>query len=472
MNAHSRALETAGKNLANVSNSSYARQRVVYGDRGTVMTDLGAQSMGLEALRIEQVRDVLLDRQVVREVALTSYYDTQQKAYARAQAALGQSVSSATSKTATDTGIGGAITSFFNAFQGFASDPTGTGARQKVIEAATILTDRVRLADSRLTQVQSDLDTQVASDISAANGLLETIADLNDQISRFEVNNPGSAVDLRDQRQAALEKLAEKISFTASTTDDGKVLVSATYASGSVYLVDERGSTGGTEVNGIHQTLSYNAATGTVSGGNPTEVLTLGSAGSIRGAIEAKTGAVQDLRDDLNLLVQQMVETVNTTYKNGYTGPAGTGNFFAVDTTAPIDPVSAANFALDASVTATSLRSTNTGAAGGRDIADALAALATKEFSTPANFINGTFSGFYTATVITFGQAASTATTRLEEQTSIETLVRDQRDAVSGVSLDEELADLIKFQRAFQASSRVFQTIDNLLDVVVNQLGR
>lgn len=465
MNAHSRALETAGKNLANVSNPSYARQRVVYGDRGTVETDLGAQSMGLEAMRIEQVRDVLLDRQVVREVALTSYYNTQQKAYARAQAALGQSVSSATSKTATDTGIGGAITSFFNAFQGFASDPTGTGARQKVIESATILTDRVRLADSRLAQVQSDLDTQAVSDISAANGLLETIADLNDQISRFEVNNPGSAVDLRDQRQAALEKLAEKISFTASTTDDGKVLISAAHAGGSVYLVDERGSTGPTEVNGIHQTLSYDAATGAVSGGNSATVLTLGSTGSIRGAIEAKTGAVQELRDDLNLLVRQMVKSVNAAY-----GPADGGDFFAVS--APIASMTAADFALDSAIDAVSLDAGSTDAEGSRDVADAIAKLATQEFSTSTDFINGTIGGFYTASVITFGQAASTATTRLEEQTSIETLVRDQRDAVSGVSLDEELADLIKFQRAFQASSRVFQTIDNLLDVVVNQLGR
>jgi flagellar hook-associated protein 1 FlgK len=60
----------------------------------------------------------------------------------------------------------------------------------------------------------------------------------------------------------------------------------------------------------------------------------------------------------------------------------------------------------------------------------------------------------------------------LEDQTNIEKLVRSQREALGGVSLDEELADLLKFQRAFQASSRVFNVIDELLNGVVNQLGR
>ena len=62
------------------------------------------------------------------------------------------------------------------------------------------------------------------------------------------------------------------------------------------------------------------------------------------------------------------------------------------------------------------------------------------------------------------GQAVAGATSRVNDQGRIEQLVRSQRDAVSGVSLDEEMANLMKYQRAFQASSRVFQTIDNLLE--------
>ena len=70
------------------------------------------------------------------------------------------------------------------------------------------------------------------------------------------------------------------------------------------------------------------------------------------------------------------------------------------------------------------------------------------------------------------GQALASANSKTDDQTNIERLVRSQRDSVSGVSLDEEMANLMKFQRAFQASSRVFTVLDDLLDVVVNQLGR
>ena len=69
LNAQSRAIETAGRNLANVNNPHYARQRVLFGDRGTVQTALGPQSLGLEALGITQLRDTLLDKQVLRETA-------------------------------------------------------------------------------------------------------------------------------------------------------------------------------------------------------------------------------------------------------------------------------------------------------------------------------------------------------------------------------------------------------------------
>ncbi len=103
----------------------------------------------------------------------------------------------------------------------------------------------------------------------------------------------------------------------------------------------------------------------------------------------------------------------------------------------------------------------------------AIAQLATQKFTIAGGAaIDGTFGGFFSTAVSNLGQAVSGATARSTDQTSIENLVRTQRDGVSGVSLDEETANLLKYQRAFQASSRVFSTIDSLLDNVVNSLGR
>src|SRR6187551_467556 len=90
LNAHSRAIETTGKNLANVNNPNYARQRVVYGDRGTVETPDGVQSLGLEVIAVRQLRDILLDRQLLREIGMSGSLEAEQQALQRAQAGLGQ----------------------------------------------------------------------------------------------------------------------------------------------------------------------------------------------------------------------------------------------------------------------------------------------------------------------------------------------------------------------------------------------
>ncbi|HEY0967430.1 MAG TPA: flagellar hook-associated protein FlgK [Opitutaceae bacterium] len=449
LNAHSRAIETTGKNLANVNNSAYARQRVIYGDRGTVQTPHGAQSLGLEVLAVQQLRDALIDRQYQRELSLSGSYTAEQSAYQRAQAALGETIDRASD---TDTGIGAAMDDLFSAFQSLASRPTDAGERASLLQKASILTDRFQLADTRLAQVQSDLNAQVATDVSDVNRLLQTISELNTQIGRFEITQPGSAVDLRDQRQARIEELAGKINFNVVDGGNGQInLVVKDSTSADVVLLDRGVVTGPVTFDGV-----------ALSGGSPAAVLAPAS-GSIQGALAARDGAVQTLRDDLDRLASQIVTTVNDAYN-----PTGlTGNFFTAT------GLTAGTIALDPALNATNLKASDGGAAGDNSVALAVAALASQKFTLAGgDAFDGTFGGFYSQTVASLGQALAGANARAEDQLAITELVRGQRDSVSGVSLDEELADLTRFQRAFQASSRVFSIVDNLLDEVVNRLGR
>lgn len=454
LTAHSRALEISGKNLANVNNPSYARQRVVYGDRGTVVTASGAESLGLEALSVTQMRDALLDRQVMREVSLKASFESEQSGYQRAQAALGQSIDRAADvagSTATD-GLAGALDDFFNAFQSFAASPTDVGQRQSLLQSTAVLTDRFQLTDQRLGQVQSDLSAQVQTDVAGVNGLLATIANLNAQIGRYEVNAPGSAADLRDQRQAQLEQLAAKLPIEVRDGTGGQVQVTTKAANGDDIALVQLGTVPGAVTFDGEQ----------ITAGSPATAVGLAS-GSIGGALAARDGAVQALRDNLNQLAAQLVTSVNAAYN-----PSGTaGNFFDAN------GASAGTIRLAAGVTPTNLRASNGGAAGDNTVALAIGQLGLRQFNTAGgDRIDGTFGGFYASSVTGLGTALATANTRVDDQTNIERLVRTQRDTVSGVSLDEEMADLMKYQRAFQASSRVFSVVDGLLDVVVNQLGR
>lgn len=456
LNAHARAIEIAGKNLSNVNNTAYARQRVIYGDRGTVVTPEGAQSLGLEALAVQQLRDALLDRQVMRETGLKSAFEAEQDVLSRAQAGLGQSIDRSASATASGSnastgGLAAAIGDFFSAFQSLAARPTDVGERQTLLQKAAILTDRFNQTDARLAQVQADVNTEIGADVGDVNRLLSTIADLNAQIGRIEVGAPNTAIDLRDQRQAKLEELAAIVPIEVRDDTDGQIqVVMKDAANSDVVLVDKAVVTGPVAFTG----------TGLTGGASATALVF--SSGKIYGQLNARDGAVQDLRDALDAMAQQFVTTVNAAYNP--TSTAG-GNFFAAAGT------TAGTLSLQSGLTATTLRA-GSGAAGDNSIALAVAAIASRSFSTASgDAVDGTISQFFSQSVSNLGQALASANSRVDDQTNIANLVKSQRDTVSGVSLDEEMADLVRFQRAFQASSRVFSVVDELLDTVVNRLG-
>jgi flagellar hook-associated protein 1 FlgK len=458
LTAQSLALNIAGKNLANLNNASYARQRVVFGDRGTVETPQGPQSMGLEAMGVQQIRDALLDQQVTREIALTSSYTTQQQILQNAQANLGQTINNvaATDTTGSSAGTGGlgaALDDFFNSFQSLAASPTDVGERQTLLQKAAILTDTINQTDTNLAQVQSDSTAQIQSDVSSVNQMLQSIADLNKQIGSVEIGKPNSAVDLRDQRQAVLEQLAAKLPVTTTAGANGMIKVQMTDASNNpVVLVDDATVTGPVTFTG----------TGLTAGASATAVQF--SSGSIYGALTVRDGAVQDMRDSLDAISQQLVTSVNAAYNPSNT--AG-GDFF--------DPAgtTAATITLNSGLTATNLAA-GTGAAGDNSIALAIAAVGNQSFSTsgsPPDAVDGTIGQFYGGSVSALGQALATTNTLVDNQTSVQNLVQTQRNSVSGVSLDEEMADLVRYQTAYQASARVFSIVDGLLDTVVNHLG-
>jgi flagellar hook-associated protein 1 FlgK len=451
LTAASRSIETAGKNLSNVNNAGYARQRIVYGSRGEVQTPLGTESLGLEAVGIEQMRDALLDKQVVREDSTLASYQAEQAGYQKAEAALGQSIDQSSSKGTTG-GLSEALSNFFNGFQSFAASPTDVGERQTLVQYADVLADAMNETDQRLAQVQTDLTSQVQSDVTEVNTLLTQIADLNGQIGRFEIGAPGSAVDLRDERQAKINELGKKMSIetAADPAGSGQLQVYAPDTTGGlVQLVNLASVTGPVTLSGA-----------TLTAGSPATTLSL-KGGSINGALVARDGAVQNVRDNLNSLARQLVTSVNAAYNP----TNGTGNFFLAA------GVTAATIRLDPTLTAANLKASDGGAAADNTIALAVANLASHVFSTVSgDSITGTFAQYYNDTVTDLGQTLSTTNDHVTNQTTIDKLVRNQRDSVSGVSMDEEMTDLIKYQRAFQASSRVISIIDELLDTVVNRL--
>jgi flagellar hook-associated protein 1 FlgK len=456
--AHSKALEIAGKNLANINNPAYARQRVILADRGSIRVDNQKLGMGVEARGVQQIRDRLLDRRVVREISMTSGLTASQDVLQAAQIALGQQLKSAGDSSSvsdisqsSSSGVADALSDFFAAFDSLAASPQDTGQRQLLLQKAGILTERINTTDARLTQVQSDVDAQTADDVVSANDLLGEIAHLNELIGVAENGNPASALDLRDQRQAKLEKLSEYFNFDAQEIpgSNGQLEITVKDASGAdVVLVDRNVVAGSIGFDGVNFT-----------GGAAASVLGF-KFGSLQARVDARDGAVLAARDGLAALAGQLTSAVNAAYN-----PTGlTGDFFSGSPSGLIG--------LQAGLTAASLKTTDTANAGANELALAVATVANTKFhTTSGDLIDGTPSGFLSSIVSGLGQSLASASARLDDQQLSQQAVAAMRDAVSGVSQDEELTDLMQYQRSFQASARYLNVVDSLLELVVTRLG-
>lgn len=442
LRVHSKGLEVTGKNLANINNRGYAKQRVEIGDRGQINTGIATESMGVEAMGLRQNRDALLDKSVMRELAATADLQARQTVLKNAETALGQFLDRTKDSTsiqnaigASGGGISDAITDFFNAWESVSVKPNDIGEQQLLLEKAKILAEKINQTDKRLAQVQTDVDAQINSDIGTVNQILAEIAKTNEYIAKAELTKPLSAVDLRDQRQAKLEELSKYLDVQFETIPDGLGQIKVT--SGGQTLVDR---------NEVPGQLGYSGAPSRsfTLGGNP---LTPGQ-GKLVGQLDSSVTTVQVARNEIENLKNQLEFSVREAYE---------AQFFEIDQDGSI------------SVTPTSI---SAGSNGSNKIALAVASLGTKRFDTsPPNSITGTFNSYFNKTVTTVAQQLNSTNIRLEDQKLSEEMAINSRDQYSGVSQDEEITDMMKFQRSFQASARHINVIDTLLEQVVNRLG-
>jgi flagellar hook-associated protein 1 FlgK len=450
LNAQTAAINVTSNNIANANNPYYSEESASLVDMGSVETADGPVSIGT-SIDVTQARDALLDQMVQQQASLTSGFTAQQSILQDAQASLGEDLtdsatgSTSTSTTTTESGLSSALNAFFNAFQSLAADPGDPAQVQSLLQQAGVLTDRFQQVDGALSQVQSDAQNQIQGDVTSANQLLSQIASLNTQIAAAGGLGTGAADQLTDQREGDLEQLAAYLPVTVTQSANGEDTLTTTDTNGAPLTLVTNGT--------VSNSLSY---TGGVlqAGGTALGV----TSGSIQGVITASAGPVQTLRDSLDSLASEIVSAVNSAYN-----PSGsaTGNFFLSTGT------TAGTIALDPNLTAASLTS-GSGSAGDNSIAVAVANLANQTFSTAnGDAIDGTLTDYYAGAVTNLGQAVDTANTEVTDQTNVQTLVTNQRQSVSGVSIDEEMSHLMTYQSAYQASSEMLSVVSNLIDSLI-----
>jgi flagellar hook-associated protein 1 FlgK len=459
LQTQSQGLAVAGQNLANVHNPTYTRQRLLVQTTTPLQGTLGSQGTGVGAQGIQQVLNTLLDRQIQSETSVSGFWEAHRTALELAQTNLAETLDSRTQTAAGTAAAGEAgaastlaheLSVFFNEWQNLAAAPASLAQRSTLLARAQSLAAQFQQTGARLGQLNHQLNEAIDTDVAQANEFLTAVARLNDQIQRAELGRPGSANDLRDLRRQKIEALATLANVDTAETPDGQLTLSA----GGVQLVAGR--------NVLDTLAGYDDASGQrlVRTATTATPLTL-TAGRLAGTVDARDGPLATLRHELDTLAATLIREVNTRHRPGFNLNGQTGADFFAGTDAASIRVAPALIADPALLQASGAA----GAAGDNQVALALAQLAQQP---QADLGNLTFASAYTRSVTSLGEALANAGSQVEDQQVLASFLASQRSSVSGVSIDEEMTDLVKFQKAFQASARIITTVDEMLDEVIN----
>jgi flagellar hook-associated protein 1 FlgK len=441
--AQQRAITTTGNNIANVNTPGYSRQRTIL---EAVPADAG---YGVGVAGIEQVVDEFLEARLLGQATDAAGATTRHELLDAVQRLFPIGTAS----------VGGALQEFFAAANDLATHPEDLAARTELLVRAGDLAGRLRDAAAGLAAIQRQADQRITTSAGDANRLLERVAELNRGIVTSEQAG-GNADELRDQRRHALGELSKVLGIRTIEQDDGSV--------------DVLTRSGVTLVSGTNA-VRIEARPGTtvgLDGGPLTDVGVVapdGSLISLGNDPGGELGARRAVRDqeiaataaDLDLLAVTLRDTVNAVQTN----PAGRD----------LDGVAGAAFfagtgAADFVVALTDPR--GVAAAQSLDSGDNANALALVglQSATHGALSGATLGDHFGALQSRIGSLVRSAADAATLQESLLANVSALRDAVSGVSLEEEFTDLIRFQRGFQAATQLISIGDRMLEELIGMV--
>jgi flagellar hook-associated protein 1 len=422
-------LDTAGHNISNASTDGYSRQKVNLGastaltisTQGSV-SPTGQLGSGVDVTSFSRVRDQFLDSQYrAQNTGLQ-----QQKARADGL----NSAELSLSEPGTS-GVSAALDDFWTAWGALEKSPDLDAAKQTVISKGEALTDSIHSVRAQMIAAQQDAQAQYDSLTGPQGDIAQAatqLAGLNKSIASY-LTNGDSPNDLMDARDKLLDQLSGYGQISVAQLPSGSINVS---------FVDS--STGTTYPIVADQTASWSAPTGDW---NPS-----GQLGGLMSLAKTPGGTIDGYLNSLDTFASNLASAVNTAYQ---------GTFFTTGT-----PAGATIQVANALQTSPAGLTSGSTAAGSNDLA-----LAVSKLRGGAS-VDGVYKTFVTKVGSDVAEAQ-----RLQANAQVLTgSAQDRRESVSGVSMDEEMSNLVTFQRAYQASSRAMSTMDEMLDVLINRTGK
>jgi len=421
-------IQIASHNIANADNTTYARQKANLITNPTSRIQAGWVGNGSRIDQITQIRDQYLERQLLTSTAQASDYNT--------RASFLELMGTYLNDTG-EVGISSSLGSFWDAWDALSQNPTGLSQQQGVISASETLASSIQSAQSNLTSLKEQIQSQTGATVNQVNSLLSQIGDYNYSIIRME-SGGDSANDLRDQRYQALTELSELVGTSFVEEDNGSITVTLQDGENAITLVSnhEAGSLAYDQDAGL---VSYTDASGGSFTPDPNDL----TGGTLSGLVYSMQKTTE-FNDRLITVANELISQVNTLY--------GSEIFYSDSTT-----IIAVSDSFKADPTAVS--------------GDSATAVAELQNTKLAALDNSTFVGYLATIQEQIGLDQQDAASSAEFQEALVDYLGTRQQSVSGVSIDEEMIDILQYQQIYQAAAKVVETTRALLDAVIAMAG-
>ena len=510
LNANQTALHTTGHNISNINTEGFNRQRVeMKADTPYTFAGVGQLGTGVRIQSVVRMVDEFVDLQIRNENSILAQYEAQYDTIGQIEMVFNEP---------SNTGLNFAMGEMFNAWQELSKNPESLNAKGIVVEKSKAFADSLNHMASRANQLKGDVVDSIGKNVFDVNSLVTQLNTVNEQIANIQIKgqSPNDLMDTRDQILKDLSSLTEISAdidkWGRATVFIGKEQITSIFGKNKESTINntilsnvssvKKQDPGndfevqiqiGGDSSTVKTMIVSSDEVGMYQEGTPVfltipedngEPYIVKPAMIKSGAIGGHMNAIKEIEarvEDLSKFAAGVSFAFNSVHNAGASGK----NFFTGDS------------ALDFKVNSELIEDENSVNTGKNDLSPAGDGSRALEIANLRNLklnfndlsknsyddskVNGskfittgsatTMEGAYADIVIKVGVKTEQASNMVDNQTAVLSQLYNRRESVSGVSIDEEVTNLLKFQRSYEANSRVISTINEMLDTLINRTG-
>lgn len=448
MAAYQRAMDVTSQNISNAGNPEYTRQKTIF---ATEETQAGI-GMGVKIQDVLRIKNNLLDNQIRK------YQSSLSDAEKRSE--LLQQIESVIAEPS-DIGLSSYMTEFFNSWSQLATNPNSTQLRTQVIQKAQRLSERFAEIFEGFSSVQSVLQKEAVAKTYQLNEYLKEISEMNHRIYESEARGI-KASELKDKRDTLIGKVSELANITVNYNEFGAAIINV----GGVQGADQNGYTE-FEVSFVNNRIR-------ITSKNDKNAIALLNSGELFTASDLYSSRIPEYRTNLENLATAFINKVNEFHMQGFTlvqnGSSSTGIpfFGSLDINGNvINSFVNGQIKINENILnnpkniAVSSSANNDGNGSIAILISSLSDLKLPELGDQS--ILESYTGFLN----TFGVDKVVSDNKIESNSLVIQQLKNQKSSYSGVSIDEEMTNVIKFQRSYEAAAKLIKVVNDMMETII-----